>query len=108
MVDVQYSRRSLFNIHYLLCASTEAHSTNPSPFHLGDFQSVATFVGMLPLTFLYVSSGANLAIGQGFTLTLGAIMVVLFFVLPRWIERKNLFGLREAFEHVEESEVAEV
>ena len=66
--------------------------------------SVATFVGMLPLTFLYVSSGAILAIGQGFTLTLGAIMVALFFLLPRWIERRNLFGLRGAFEHVEESE----
>ena len=66
--------------------------------------SVATFFGMLPLTFLYVSSGAILAIGQGFTLTLGAVMVVLFFLLPRWIERNNLFGLREAFEHDEEAE----
>ncbi|MDH3212205.1 MAG: TVP38/TMEM64 family protein [Myxococcales bacterium] len=66
--------------------------------------SLATFVGMLPLTFLYVSSGAILAIGQGFTLTLGAIMVALFFLLPRWIERKNLFGLRKAFEHAEKSE----
>ena len=65
--------------------------------------SVATFVGMLPLTFLYVSSGAFLAIGQGFTLTLGAVMVALFFLLPRWIERRNLFGLRGAFEQVEES-----
>ncbi len=68
--------------------------------------SVATFVGMLPLTFLYVSSGAILVIGQGFTLTLGAIMVAFFFLLPPWIERKNLFGLREAFEHVDESEGA--
>jgi uncharacterized membrane protein YdjX (TVP38/TMEM64 family) len=66
--------------------------------------SVATFVGMLPLTLLYVSSGAILAIGQRFTLVLGAIMVALFFLLPRWIERRNLFGLREAFEHPEESE----
>ena len=73
---------------------------------LGKF-SVATFVGMLPLTFLYVSSGAILAIGPGFTLTLGALMVALFFLLPRWIERWNLFGLREAFEHIEESEGAQ-
>jgi len=68
--------------------------------------SVATFVGMLPLTFLYVSSGAILAIGQGLAITLGALMVALFFLLPRWIERNNLFGLREAFEHTEERERA--
>jgi hypothetical protein len=32
-------------------------------------------------------------------------MVALFFLRPRWIERKNLFGLRKAFEHVQRSEV---
>jgi uncharacterized membrane protein YdjX (TVP38/TMEM64 family) len=68
--------------------------------------SVATFLGMLPLTFLYVSSGAILAIRQDFTLALGVVMVALFFLLPRWIELKNPFGLREAFVHLEESESA--
>jgi uncharacterized membrane protein YdjX (TVP38/TMEM64 family) len=66
--------------------------------------SVATFLGMLPLTFLYVSSGAILAIRQDFTLALGVVMVALFFLLPRWIELKNPFGLREAFAHLEESD----
>jgi uncharacterized membrane protein YdjX (TVP38/TMEM64 family) len=56
--------------------------------------------------FLYVSSGAILAIRQDFTLALGVVMVALFFLLPRWIELKNPFGLREAFVHLEESESA--
>ncbi len=65
--------------------------------------SLATFLGMLPLTFVYTSSGAILAIGKGFTLALGAAMVALFFLLPRWIERNNLLGLRQAFKHSEPS-----
>ncbi len=63
--------------------------------------SVATFFGMLPLTFLYTSSGAALTIGRAYTLALGAAMLALFFLLPRWIERGNLFGLRQAFRHGE-------
>lgn len=61
--------------------------------------SVATFLGMLPLTFVYTSLGAVLAVGKAFTLVLGATMVALFFLLPRWIERSDLFGLRQAFVH---------
>ncbi len=65
---------------------------------LGMF-SVATFLGMLPLTFVYTSSGAVLAVGKAFTLVLGATMVALFFLLTRWIERSDLLGLRQAFVH---------
>jgi len=61
--------------------------------------SLATFFGMLPLTFLYVSSGAILGIDWRLGLFLGACMVALFFLLPRWIERRNPFGLREVFRH---------
>lgn len=60
---------------------------------------LATFFGMLPLTFLYTSSGP-LLVGRGWlALPLGAIAVAVFLLLPRWIERNNLFGLRDVFKH---------
>ena len=60
---------------------------------------LATFFGMLPLTFLYTSSGP-LLVGRGWlALPLGGIAVAVFLLLPRWIERNNLFGLRDVFKH---------
>ncbi len=53
---------------------------------------LATFFGMLPLTFLYTSSGP-LFVGRGW------LAVAVFLLLPRWIERNNLFGLRDVFKH---------
>ena len=51
--------------------------------------SLATFLGMIPLTFLYNYSGSVLIFGKGLTFALGLVMVVLFFVLPRWLEGKG-------------------
>ncbi len=60
---------------------------------------LATFFGMLPLTFLYTSSGP-LLVGRGWlALLLGALAVAVFLLLPRWIERNDLFGLRDVFKH---------
>jgi uncharacterized membrane protein YdjX (TVP38/TMEM64 family) len=47
--------------------------------------SVATFLGMLPLTFIYNYSGSTLTFGKSLPMILGAIMMMLFFMLPRWI-----------------------
>jgi uncharacterized membrane protein YdjX (TVP38/TMEM64 family) len=55
---------------------------------LGKF-TIATFFGMIPLTFLYNYSGAVLVYGSGLTTILGILTVVLFFVLPKWMERKG-------------------
>ena len=48
--------------------------------------SLATFFGMIPLTFLYNYSGSVLVFGKGVTFILGVLMVVLFFVMPKWLE----------------------
>jgi uncharacterized membrane protein YdjX (TVP38/TMEM64 family) len=64
--------------------------------------SLATALGMIPLTFVYNYFGSVLVIGKGLTIILGLVMVVLFFLVPRWIERNNLFSLRRVFQHDEE------
>jgi uncharacterized membrane protein YdjX (TVP38/TMEM64 family) len=62
---------------------------------LGKF-TIATFFGMIPLTFLYNYSGAVLVFGSVLTTVLGIIMVVLFFALPKWMESK---GFMDKFKH---------
>jgi uncharacterized membrane protein YdjX (TVP38/TMEM64 family) len=61
--------------------------------------SMATALGMIPLTFVYNYFGSVLVIGKVLTIFLGLIMVILFFMIPRWIERHNLFSLRRLFQH---------
>ena len=61
--------------------------------------SIATFLGMLPLTFIYNYFGAALVLESKITFAIGIILVMLFFLIPRWIEKQNLFGLRQKFEH---------
>ncbi len=60
---------------------------------------LANFLGMMPLTFVYNYFGSAFVVGRGLSLALGAVMVALFFLLPWWIERRNLFSLRRFFEH---------
>jgi uncharacterized membrane protein YdjX (TVP38/TMEM64 family) len=61
--------------------------------------SLATALGMIPLTFVYNYFGSVLVIGRVLTIILGLVMVILFFLIPRWIERHNLFSLRRMFQH---------
>lgn len=50
---------------------------------LGRF-ALATFLGMLPLTFAYVSVGRLLFFGQGpLTIAAGVLVVLSFLALPR-------------------------
>lgn len=51
--------------------------------------SLATFLGMIPLTFLYNYSGSVLVFGKGLTFVLGVVMVALFFAVPKWLESKG-------------------
>ncbi len=57
---------------------------------------LATFLGMIPLTALYNYTGAVLTFDRGLVLAAGLVMVVLFFALPRWLEKKNLLSFGEA------------
>lgn len=61
--------------------------------------AAATFVGMLPLTFAYTTYGAALFDNAAAGWIGGAVMVALFFLLPRWIESRDPFGMKRHFEH---------
>ena len=60
---------------------------------------LATFLGMLPLTFVYTYFGSTLVLGKGLGIILGIIVVVMFFMIPRLIERYDLFSMRSMFQH---------
>ncbi len=66
--------------------------------------SLATFLGMLPLTFLYNYFGSALVVGRGLALVLGLVMVLFFFVFPRLIERYDFLSLRRFFQHSEDDQ----
>jgi uncharacterized membrane protein YdjX (TVP38/TMEM64 family) len=51
--------------------------------------SLATFLGMIPLTFLYNYSGSVLVFGEGLTFILGVVMVIMFLILPKWLEGRD-------------------
>lgn len=68
--------------------------------------SVSTFLGMLPLTFVYNYFGSVLVVGRGLALILGFLMVFFFFVFPFLIERYNLFSLHELFQHAEQGQTS--
>jgi uncharacterized membrane protein YdjX (TVP38/TMEM64 family) len=71
---------------------------------LGRF-SLATLFGMVPVTFAYNYFGSVwvLAPIKGMTIAGGLVMVILFFLMPYWIEKRNLFSLREILPHLKES-----
>ena len=66
---------------------------------------LATFFGMLPLTFLYTYFGASMMDAPAVTTLLGLGMVALFFLVPRWIETRGPLSLKRHFEHHEGSAV---
>ena len=63
---------------------------------------LASFFGMLPLTFIYNQFGAGLVMNQALAVSLGILMVVLMFIIPKLIERYNLFSLQQYFRHANE------
>ena len=63
--------------------------------------SIATYLGMLPLTYIYVAFGSVIVDGGVLNLIAGIIIVLLFFFIPRLIEKKNLFFLGKYFQHMD-------
>ncbi|KAF0218629.1 MAG: hypothetical protein FD174_2722 [Geobacteraceae bacterium] len=61
--------------------------------------SLATFLGMLPLTFIYNYFGSVLVIDRHLAVVLGLVMVFLFFLVPFWIERYAPVTIRGMFRH---------
>jgi len=45
---------------------------------------------MIPLTFIYNYFGSVLVFENRVTLILGFLLVILFFLIPKWIEKKKL------------------
>jgi uncharacterized membrane protein YdjX (TVP38/TMEM64 family) len=63
---------------------------------------IANFIGMLPLTFIYNYFGSMVKVNFWMSLVLGLLFTALFFILPQWIERYDLFSLRRFFRHSSE------
>lgn len=61
--------------------------------------SIATFLGMLPLTFLVNSYGSVVVVNSKLAVAGGVIMVLLFFLLPIWVERYAPLAVRDIFRH---------
>jgi uncharacterized membrane protein YdjX (TVP38/TMEM64 family) len=61
--------------------------------------SLATFLGMLPLTFIYNNFGAALVVDGRLAIIVGIVVVLLLFLLPVWVERYAPEKLRNVFRH---------
>jgi len=55
--------------------------------------SLATFFGMLPLTFAYTTFGASFSMGIGWAVFFGIVIVLLFFLMPRLMEKMNWINM---------------
>ncbi|UCF87245.1 MAG: TVP38/TMEM64 family protein [Nitrospiraceae bacterium] len=51
---------------------------------------IATVIGMIPLTFIYNYFGSVLVFGKNITILSGLVMVLIFFLVPRYLERKGI------------------
>ncbi len=61
--------------------------------------ALASLLGMLPLTYVYNAAGPLLLGSRWVGWVGGGTMVALFFLLPYWIERYDLFSMRRFFQH---------
>lgn len=64
--------------------------------------AVATFFGMLPMTAAYAGLGNVFTARPELAIGLGLLMVAAFFLLPRWVARRNPFGLAGYLPHDDE------
>lgn len=53
---------------------------------------LATFFGMIPLTFIYNYFGSVFIVGRGIPFVLGIAMVALFFLIPKWLEGTEMMN----------------
>jgi uncharacterized membrane protein YdjX (TVP38/TMEM64 family) len=68
---------------------------------------IANYIGMLPLTFIYNYFGSMVMVNFRVSLVVGLVLTALFFILPLWIERYDLFSLRRFFQHGSHNNVGE-
>jgi uncharacterized membrane protein YdjX (TVP38/TMEM64 family) len=61
--------------------------------------TLATLFGTIPLTFVYNYFGSVFVLHREIAVILGLIMVALFFMIPRWIERHDMLKLNKFFQH---------
>jgi len=61
--------------------------------------ALATGIGMAPPTFVFTYFGSVVSVGPAVTIATGLVLVALFFLVPRWIEKNDLLGLRHHFRH---------
>ena len=66
--------------------------------------AIATFLGMLPITFVYNYFGSVIVSSGWLGVIFGIIFVVVLLLFPRWVEKYNLFSLRKYFQHKETPE----
>jgi uncharacterized membrane protein YdjX (TVP38/TMEM64 family) len=62
--------------------------------------TLATLLGMLPLTFIYNTFGSVLVIKGWVSAVAAVAFVALFFVIPRLIERHDFLKLKRYFPHI--------
>ena len=60
---------------------------------------VATAIGMVPMTFVYVAIGAQITVNVWWATGGSAVALALLLILPRLVERYDPFGLRRYFTH---------
>jgi uncharacterized membrane protein YdjX (TVP38/TMEM64 family)/SAM-dependent methyltransferase len=65
--------------------------------------ALSTFLGMIPLTFVYNYFGSVLVLSSWVGILVAGVLVVSFFLIPRFVETHDLFGLRGYFPHVDSS-----
>ncbi|UCF98317.1 MAG: hypothetical protein JSV89_01995 [Spirochaetaceae bacterium] len=64
--------------------------------------AAATFLGMLPLTFVNNTLGSVLIIRGWISALVAAVFVTLFFMIPWPIERYDFLKLKRYFPHLQE------
>jgi len=68
---------------------------------------LATFLGMVPASFTYSYFGSIFPIGPWLPVISGVLMVAVLLLLPYWVDRYNLFHLRDLFQHVKQDQATE-
>lgn len=69
--------------------------------------AVATLIGMMPMTIVYTGFGAVITTGHLPLVVAGLFCVLLMLLLPRAVERYNLFGMRRFFAHLRQQSESE-
>lgn len=57
--------------------------------------AIATFIGMIPATFLFSYFGESIILGSTFSVILTSVIVAGFFIAPIIIKKYNLFNLKD-------------